>query len=151
VKELKQPAAETGQDDVWQLPGDQVFGEVVKADRRTIELKGRFGKRTFSWGDVRAIRLRQEVRPPRTTDGEHVRVWLRPWVGAEADELTGVVLALDGKRLKMRHPVLGDVELDRTWLRKLAWRFHGRRIELDNGWHHLGPPGKLLPGLEPPK
>src|SRR5262249_770246 len=150
-KELKPPTPEPAHDELWLISGDQVFGEVIKADRRTIELKGRFGKRTVSWGDVRSIRLRDESRPPRTTDGEHIRLGLRSAHGAEAGGLTGVVLGLDEKRLKLRHPALGDLVIDRPWLLRLSWTFHGRRIELDNGWHHLGPPGKLVADLQPPK
>ncbi len=129
--------------------GDQLFGQVPHADRQTLDVKGRFGARTLPWGDVRDIYLRREPIPPQTTEGEHVRLWLRSGVAGELDEIDGVVRIFAARRLSVHHPVLGDLELDPARLAQLRWFFQGRRIEVDNGVHHLG--RKLVPTLPAPQ
>ncbi len=123
------------QDELWLASGDQLFGQVLRADRRTIRFRSRSDTRTFAWGEVRGIFLRNEVPPvaaglkpaPHPTEGEHVRIWLRPGVGAATDELEGVLLALDDKHVTIRHPLLGKMEIERGRLHRLDWLFHGRR------------------------
>ena len=123
------------QDELWLASGDQLFGQVLRADRRTIRFRGRSDTRTFAWGEVRGIFLRREVPPvaaglkpaPQTTEGEHVRIWPRPGVGAATDELEGVLLTLDDKHVAIRHPLLGKLEIEHGRLHRLDWLFHGRR------------------------
>src|SRR5207302_1140808 len=99
--------------------GGQVFGHVLRADRRRIEIEGRFGERSLPWSRVRRLFPRREASPLQQTAGEHVRIWLRNGVGADVDELEGVVRALDGSRLTLRHAVLGDLDLDRGRLQRI--------------------------------
>src|SRR5262249_15635934 len=68
--------------------------------------------------------------------------WLRPAAGDDPDELDAVLRGLDEKRLTLRHPALGDLEIDRARLLRLRPLFHGRRVELDNGTHRLGAAGR---------
>jgi hypothetical protein len=138
VDVLAHKFGDLSQDELWLLSGDQLFGHVLRADRRSIDVRGRFGKKTFAWADVRGMFLESQALPPKSSDGEHVRVWLRSGVGSETDQLVGVLRALDERRLTLRHALLGDLELERTRLHQLRWLLHGRRIELDNGRHHLG-------------
>jgi hypothetical protein len=142
---------EPGRDELWLLHGDQLFGDIVQADRRAIHLRGSFGLRTFAWSEVRGIFLRRPTPAPQTTDGEHVRLWLHSGYGSDFDELEGTLQALDERRLKLHHPVLGELTIDRGRLRELRRLFHGRRIELDDNSHHLGQPGKLVMQLQPPQ
>src|SRR5262249_17868222 len=37
------------QDEIRLADGDQLFGRIVGADRRTLQIEGRFGKRSLSW------------------------------------------------------------------------------------------------------
>jgi hypothetical protein len=154
ARAVRTPQRETGdltQDELCLFPGDQLFGEVLHADRRTMELQGRFGRRSFSWGDVHAIYFKQQAGAGRPTGGEHVRIWLHPGTGAALDELHGVLKSLDSKRLTLIHPALGELSVDRARLQQLQGTFHGRRIELDPCLHHLGKkhlPGLLIPAPE---
>jgi hypothetical protein len=132
------PPGDPEQDEIWLRSGDQVFGTLLEADRQAIELRGRFGRRSFAWSEVRGLFLRRPVLPPQTTAGEHVRLGVRSGLGAEDDQLTGTVQTLDDRRLVLRHAVLGEVAIDRARLSWLSWLFTGRRVELDNGFHHLG-------------
>jgi hypothetical protein len=148
---LRHTRADADQDEVWLANGDQLLGDVARADHRGIELHARFGKRTYPWGGVRGVWLRETVAAPQTTDDEHVRVWLRTGCGAEVDQLDGVLHGLDGERLTLRHAQLGDLAIERARVERLRGLFRGRRIEVDNASHHLGPRNRLVPSLRPPR
>jgi hypothetical protein len=149
VEVLPRPADTAVQDEVWLTAGDQIFGRLTHLDRRGLEVEGRFGKRTCSWAEARGAFPKRPAAPPATTEGAHVRLWLRPAAGSEPDELEGVLHALDERRLTLRHAALGDLEIDRARLLRLKPLFHGKRIELDNGVRHLGEKGRLAPGVQP--
>jgi hypothetical protein len=151
VPHLRYQRADPGQDEVWLAGGDQVLGSLLRADRGTAVLKGRFGNRTWAWGKVRGLFLRHRPDAVRTSEGEQVQVWLRTGAGPEPDPIAGQVRGWDAKHLTLRHPVLGDLTIDRARVRRLRWLFHGQRIALDATSHHLGPKGKLVAGLHPPR
>jgi hypothetical protein len=138
VDELPRPPGEPDQDDVWLAAGDQLFGNIVAADERSIDLQCRLGPRTLAWSDVRAVNLRRQAGPPRVATGEHVRVWIDVGDGWTPDQLEGVVTGLNDQHLVLTHPYLGRVQVERAAVRQILWRFQGRRIELDRGMHHLG-------------
>jgi hypothetical protein len=141
--------ADPDQDELWLRDGDQVFGRVLTADRRSICLRARFGKRIWVWGDVRGLYLREAISPSRITEGEQVRIRVRTGAGPELDRVVGQVRGLDADRLTVRAPILGELVIDRHRVRRLRWLFHGRRIELDHTGHHLGPKGMLVARLHP--
>jgi hypothetical protein len=149
VEVLPRPSDTAAQDEVWLTAGDQIFGRLTRLDRRGLELDGRFGKRTYSWAEARGAFPERTAVRPATTEGAHVRLWLRPAAGSESDELEGVLHALDDRRLTLRHAALGGLGIDRARLLRLKPLFHGKRIELDNGTHHLGEKGRLAPGVQP--
>jgi hypothetical protein len=149
IEDLPRPPGDPSQDEVWLLSGDQVLGQVLQADGKQIALRGRFGERTLPWGEVRGLFLQRGSPPLQTTEGEHVRIRLRCGVGADLDELHGVVASLDERQLVLRHPVLGECKIERGRLQQLQSVFIGRRIELDNGAHHLGPAGGIHENIYP--
>jgi hypothetical protein len=138
VDVLRRPADTSAQDEAWLASGDQVFGRLTRLDRRGLELEGRAGKRAYSWAEARGAFPQRAAATPVTTEGGHVRVWLRPAAGNEQDELEGVLRTLDERRLSLRHPALGDLAIDRDRLLRLRPLFHGQRVELDNGSRPLG-------------
>jgi hypothetical protein len=119
VEERRRPPGDPEQDEVWLLSGDQVFGRLDRADRRAVEFQGRFGNRTFAWDEVRGVFLRRQSSPPRTADGEQIRVRLRPGTGTELDELEGALRGLDEQHLTLAHPILGELKIDRGRLREV--------------------------------
>jgi hypothetical protein len=146
----RQPA-DPAQDEVWLREGDQLLGRLRRADRRTIDLEARFGRQTWPWGEVRGIFLRRQSTAPQTTQGEHATLWVQNGAGPGLDRLTGPVHALDEKRLTLHHPALGEVAIDRGRVRQIRWAFHGRRMVLDDSPHHLGPKGRTVADLDPPR
>jgi hypothetical protein len=127
VDETRLPPGDPGQDEVLLAGGDQLFGDVVRADRRAVEIQGRFGKRSLSWADVRGCRFHRDGAPPRPpAAGARARVWIDSGVDTELDVLEGVVKALDNKTLLLVHPVLGEQRIDRDRVRRLKPLPRGR-------------------------
>jgi hypothetical protein len=151
VDESPRPDGDATQDEVWLDEGDQLFGRVVRADRRTVEVQGRWGSRKLPWTQVRGLVLRRTAAPPVSTTGAHVRLLLDSGLTPEKDILEGVLEKSDGRAVTLRHSLLGEVRIDRAFVREVRPLFHGRRIELDGGFHHLGESGKVAPGLDPPR
>jgi hypothetical protein len=135
--ESPRPGGDATQDEVWLDDGDQLFGKVVRADRRAVEFQGRFGARTLPWSRIHGLFFRRASPPPATTAGAHVRLELVSSLTPERDVLQGVVRSLDARELVLRHALLGKVRLDRVFVREVRPQFHGRRIELDLGFHTL--------------
>jgi hypothetical protein len=138
VELLTRPAAQSPQDEVWLASGDQVFGRLTRLERRGLTLDGRRGQRGYTWAEARGAFLARVAAPPVSSEGAHVRLWLRPAAGSEPDELEGVLRALGERQLTLRHPALGDVDIERGRLLRLKPLFHGKRIELENGFRQLG-------------
>jgi hypothetical protein len=118
VNEHPKPPVEDDQDEVRLADDDQLFGRILRADRRAIEIEGRFGKRSLPWTRVAGctFRLPAAIKP---NEGANVRLLLDSGLDAEADVLEGVVTALDERRLTLRHALVGEVTLERARVREL--------------------------------
>ena len=108
-----------GVDEVWLASGDQVFGRLGRVDRHQVELDTPFGRRNFSWAEMRGLFPRRLPGPLQETQGEHLRLVLYPAAGNEPDELEGVLTVLDSRRLVLRHSALGEVEIPRSRLQRM--------------------------------
>jgi hypothetical protein len=108
------------QDELWLLSGDQLFGTVSDSTASRIRLRGSLASGTISWSEVRGIYFRQSGTPIHKSDGKRVRVWLRPGIGYEPDVLDGTVRTLDKNRLVLTHDVLGELEIERKRVHRLA-------------------------------
>jgi hypothetical protein len=106
-------------DEVWLASGDQVFGELLKADVRAIAMQARFGRRIYPWSNVRGIFFRSEAKSLAIVHG--VNVTFRSGPGVSADHLTGEIVDLDERRLLIRHGVLGQVEIPRARLERIRF------------------------------
>jgi hypothetical protein len=119
VDELRHPPGDADQDEVWLASDDQLFGTIASADGKAIEMEGRFGKRSLPWADVRGVYLRRpKATEPKSTPNA-VRVWLRTGFGSETDILDGVLLKLDEQKFTLKHAELGELRLERKWLREV--------------------------------
>ena len=149
VADLPRVGAELSRDEVCLLAGDQVFGTVRSANRRAIDLEGRFGQRSFLWSEVRTVSFR---RQSGRRAAQRRRIRPHPTSAHRStgfDQLEGTLRSLDEKSLTLLHAALGELVVDRRYLVELRGLFHGRRLEVDGGVHHLG--RRLLPGLPVPK
>ncbi len=117
VDETVHPPGDPTQDEVWLASGDQLFGQILQADGRSVTIQGRYGKRTLPWTEVRGLYPLQQAARKALRGG--VRVWLHNGLTAEPDVLEGELQGLDGERLKLRHAWLGELSLERRWLKQL--------------------------------
>lgn len=127
-------------DEIVLTAGDQLFGRVVRADRDRLQVQIRRTTRDLNWDRVRELRMTRTPIEPKTTEGEHVRIWVRSAAGA-SDALLGVLRSLDAQQFTLAHPLLGEVSIARERVLRLQGLFQGRRQEIDPGDHHLGDAG----------
>ena len=113
VDQPRRPPGDPRQDEVWLLEGDQLFGRILRANGRSILLEGRFGRRTLPWTLVRGIYLGREASARPGAPAAPVRLSIDNGVDVQPDRLEGTVLSLDERRCRLRHPLLGDIELER--------------------------------------
>jgi hypothetical protein len=107
------------QDELWLASGDQLFGQVERADRYSVFLRVRGRAREVTWTDLRGIYLKRDAAAQQKAKGTHVRVWFRSGLGSQPDQLEGVLEALGDQKLTLRHLVLGRIELARARLSRL--------------------------------
>jgi hypothetical protein len=119
VGESRRPPGDERRDELWLADGDQVFGRVLGLDRQGVTLEARFGRRTFPWADLRGWFPRREAPRPRALKGEPVRLRLQAGAAEDGDLLDGVVTALDAKTLTLSHALLGELRLERRYVRQL--------------------------------
>jgi len=119
VEEPRHPPGDGEQDEVWLASDDQLFGTIGSADGRAVELGGRFGKRSVPWADIRGLYFRKQTTTPAKMEGTMVRVALRNGFGSETDILEGVLLKLDEEKFTLKHADLGELRLERKWLREV--------------------------------
>jgi hypothetical protein len=107
------------QDELWLADGDQLFGRVVRLDRRGVELEARFGRRSFPWAVLAGCYFRRTPLRSATREGTHVRLGFYPGLTPDPDILEGVVKRLDQRTLTLHHPYLGELNLPRSALHDL--------------------------------
>ncbi len=117
---LKRAPGPPDLDEIWLASGDQIFGKLLQADELAIALDAPFGKRSYSWSDVRGIFFRAGGKQPSL--GQAVEVRFRSGPGVSADLLAGNILDLNDKRLVLRHAVLGEFSVARTRLERIRLR-----------------------------
>jgi hypothetical protein len=118
VDEHPQPPPDAEQDAIRLLHDDQLFGRILQADRRTIQIEGRFGKRSLPWTAVSGCTFRRPAAPLKVNEGAKVRLLVRSGLCADPDLLEGVVTANDERRLILRHALLGELTLVRGQVRE---------------------------------
>lgn len=130
-------------DEVWLNGGDQLYGRLQGADRKGVDWEGPPRPCRLTWGEVRGIFVARTPRPRGQSQGEHVRVTLRPTPGHEPDELEGVLTGFEERRLLLRHAVLGDLIIPREVLRQLRPLFRGARLDVETGLVNISAPEPL--------
>jgi hypothetical protein len=113
------PPGDERQDELWLASDDQLFGRILGAGRRGVEIEGRFGKRAFPWADVQGCYFRRSAAGAKPAEGPRVRLELHSGLAADADVLEGVLTGLTADRLTLEHALLGKLAIDRGRVRQL--------------------------------
>jgi hypothetical protein len=125
------------QDDVVSLDGDETFGPIVELAPLRIAQEVRDAKQVHDWPSVREVLFHRGTLVEQETRGDHVRLRLRAG-GGQHDEMEGAVVALDGDRLTLAHPFLGELTIPIARIDELRPLFRGRRIPIESSPRHLG-------------
>ena len=111
----RRPAGDPTRDELWLASGDQLFGEVKRADAVGVEIAGLFGTRSYAWKELRGwFPRRSAVVAAKAPQGVRVRVEIHSGLRAEPDVLDGVLTALDAKAATIHHPRLGALTIPRA-------------------------------------
>ena len=113
------PPGDEKQDELWLASDDQLFGRVLGAGRRGVEIEGRFGKRTFPWADVQGCYFRRAAVNAKPAEGPRVWLELHSGLAAGPDVLEGTLTGLTAEGLTLEHAVLGKLTIDRGRVRQL--------------------------------
>jgi hypothetical protein len=74
--------------------------------------------RRFDGTRLRGWFPRREANRKTAPAAPVVRLGIRSGLRAEPDVLEGTLTALDARQVRLRHPVLGEVAIERGWV---AW------------------------------
>lgn len=110
------PPTEPGRDTLWLRGGEQVFGRVVAADAHTVKLDAKFGRRSFSWAQVRGCYFVAKETPAPAP-----LVCFAPGPGCSSDALRGRLVRLDEAGLVVATELFGEVRVPRAAWRSIRW------------------------------
>ncbi|MGO9469462.1 MAG: hypothetical protein ACLQIB_06560 [Isosphaeraceae bacterium] len=142
------------QDEARLVVGDQLFGEVKKADGDRVLMAVEGNPVTLSWSEVAGLFFRRLPAQGATVDGLLARVEWRSAAGddpVDLDFAEGAIVAATGEVITMATPYAGVLRIPRPRIRKIAIFGEGRRVVIDPAAHHLGDePSRAPPLLDPP-
>lgn len=141
VRMLPDPMPPRQQDLLWLLEGEELFGDVVTADRSQVVFKGAFGTRSFPWGTVRGVLFRDRTPTARPIQGLISRLEFAPGLDsktAHPDLLEGALISSTADELVFDHPYLGRLQIPSREVERLAPVFQGRSWMIEPGLQHLG-------------
>ncbi|HWE38349.1 MAG TPA: hypothetical protein VG406_17390 [Isosphaeraceae bacterium] len=147
---------EPGSDEVRLLGGDQLFGEVRRADASgvTVLVLGR--ELTLPWSAASGLYFRRRPAQAAMVEGQLVRVSWRAAPGGDprdVDQAEGALVAVGDADVTVATPRAGTLAIPRGQLIELRVLNRARRLVLDSNAHHLGnDPGDAEPDrLDPPQ
>jgi hypothetical protein len=142
------------QDEARLILGDQLFGEIDRADPIEIRMNVDEKPIVLPWGDVSGLYFRRQ-----DTAGRDISGWLAQveWMSSpedrdqDLDHVEGAISGIDDSRLSLSTPYAGDLSIPWERLRRLRILGHGRRLVVDPNSHHLGNEISVTPPLlDPP-
>ncbi|MGE3803425.1 MAG: hypothetical protein AB7K24_01990 [Gemmataceae bacterium] len=128
------PPGDLQRDEAWLFGGDQLFGKAGKIDADGVAFD--LGKRSLQlgWNELRGVYFPPDAQAlAPTSTGAHARITLRSGIDGAADQLIGVVVGLDDKLLKLRHPLLGELKIEKKRIARVDPLVQGRRVEVAPG------------------
>lgn len=138
------------QDEARLVVGDQLFGDLLAADRDGVVIRVDDRRVGLPWSEVAGLYFRrgEAVSPP--AEGLWVRLTWRTGSGPrDRDALEGVLSRLDDRAAVLTAPFVGEVTIPRPALSELRVLGRSLRRVLDPFSHHLG--NKTVPTLDPPQ
>lgn len=122
---LRRPPSEPRHDELWLTSGDQLFGELLRAEARSVQFRNALGSSSFAWSELRGLYLRQDQRVVPSSTGVFIAIGVRSGLDNLIDRLHGRVLELDDQRLVFQHESLGRLHIPRSQLESLRFLDRG--------------------------
>jgi hypothetical protein len=142
------------QDEARLVEGDQIFGEIRRADPHNVVIEVLSRQVVQPWSAVSSLHFRRVATPSREVGGLLARLEWRSAPGTDPrdnDAAEGALLSAGPDAFTLETPYAGTLRIPRDRLRRLAVEGWGRRIVVDPMAHHLGdevffkPPDMLDP------
>ncbi|HUG90247.1 MAG TPA: hypothetical protein VML55_05410 [Planctomycetaceae bacterium] len=122
--------------------GDRLYGTIASAGAHSVEIVGAYGTVRRSWSEISRIVLDgASATPPASISGLWARVTLPAPIecpDAPHDTLELALQSVAHGILAARHPILGEIRLELTQVRRIEPQFIGTRLPLSLDVHHLG-------------
>ncbi len=142
------------QDEARLLVGDQIFGEVMKADSERVLMTVEGKATSLPWGQISGLYFRRVAVRGAPVQGLLARVTWRSASGGDPDSLDfaeGAITAVTDSVITVATPFSGLLAIPRELLHTLLVGGYGRRYLLDATAHHLGDEfSTAAPKLDPP-
>ncbi len=142
------------QDEARLVTGDQLFGELRKADGEHVLMSIESKSINLAWNEVAGLFFRRLPAQGATVDGLLARVEWRAAAGddpVDLDFAEGAIVAVSGQVITIATPYSGVLRIPRPRIRKFTIFGEGRRVVIDPAAHHLGDePTRTPPLLDPP-
>jgi hypothetical protein len=146
---------DVSQDEVRLTSGDQLFGEVRRADAERVALAIDGKDVSLSWGEVSGVYLRRAASPGAPVEGLLVRAEWRAAPGTDPRDLNvieGALVKIGPTELTVATPYAGTLAVPRARMTALAVLGRGLRLVIDPKAHHLGDEvSTTAPLLDPPQ
>ncbi len=143
------------QDETRLVVGDQVFGEVQKADSERVFLTVQGKAIALPWGQVSGLYFRRLAAEGSPVEGLLSRVEWRSMAGvdpASVDFADGAITAITDRAITVATPFSGTLAIPRDLLQSVVIRGFGRWYLIDATAHHLGDEvSTSAPVLDPPE
>jgi hypothetical protein len=146
---------DVGQDEARLALGDQLFGDIKKADTERVSMTVDGEPISLLWSDVSGVYFRRVPAAGDVVEGLLARVEWRSAPGDEADNTDfaeGAITAVADHAVTLATPYSGTFSIPRDLVRKLVVQGQGRRLLIDPAAHHLGDElSSTAPLLDPPQ
>jgi hypothetical protein len=143
------------QDEARLVEGDQIFGEIRRADPQNVVIEVLSRQVVQPWSAVTALHFRRVAKPSREVGGLLARLEWRSAPGSDPrdiDAAEGALLSAGPDSFALETPYAGTLIIPRDRLRRLVVEGWGRRVVVDPMAHHLGDEVSKAPELlDPPQ
>ena len=137
------------QDEVRLAAGDQIWGDVLEADRDRVRIEVLDRPIDLPWSRVAGVAFRRTTEAGAMIEGPLARV---SWEGGAPDDakegLEGALIGINREEIRLATAYAGVVAVPRARISEIAILGRGRRLVLDPHRRHLG--DQLMPELDPP-
>src|SRR5262249_5937159 len=132
---------DVAQDEARLVVGDQLYGDVRRADSDRLVMTAQGESLSLPWSEVAGGYFRRSPAVGAPVEGLLVRAQWRSAPGDDPENLDfaeGALIGLTDTAATLASPYAGTLAIPREYLRALIVLGHGRRLVIDPAAHHLG-------------